>query len=117
VPHPAMKTSEPGIPANLRAVPELKKAIEELDVAARATVKTEKVLLKKVGMTVHHDGVRADSTPLGLVIASTLRFFLVKDETWAAWVRGDVTFDALCVVGVTVQYDEDRDGWTMEVVK
>jgi len=112
-----LKTSEPVIPENLRAVPELKQAIEKLDAAARASVKTEKVFLKKVGMTVNHDGVCGHVTPLGIVIASTLRFFLVEDETWDAWVRGDVTFDALCVVGIDVKFDEDRDGWTIEVVK
>lgn len=94
-----------------KPLPELNRAIEAIE-AARKTV-----FLKKVGMTVNYDGVCGHVTPLGIVIASTLRFFLVEDETWDAWVRGDVTFDALCVVGVTVKYDENRDGWTMEAVK
>lgn len=115
-----LKTSEPVIPENLRAVPELKEAIEKLDAAARATVKTEKVFLKKVGMTVKHDGVCGYVTPIGMVIDDGGQQnvdFLVEDETWAAYTRGEVTFDALCVVGIDVKFDAERDGWTMEVVK
>ena len=41
--------------------------------------------------------------------------FLVEDETWAAYTRGELTIDALCEQGINVKFDDQRDGWTMEV--
>ncbi len=97
-----------------KPLPELNRAIEAIE-AARKTV-----FLKKIGMTVKHDGVCGHVTPIGMVIDDGGQQnvdFLVEDETWAAYTRGEITFDALCVVGVDVKFDEDRDGWLMEVVK
>ncbi len=95
-----------------KPLPELNRAIEAIE-AARKTV-----FLKKIGMTVHHDGVCGYVTPLGMVVDDGGQQnvdFLVEDETWAAYTRGELTFDALCDRGIDVQFDDQRDGWTMEV--
>lgn len=76
------------------------------------------VFLKKASMTVEYDGACGYVTPLGLVIDDGGQQnvdFLVSDEAWAAYARGEITFDGLCDRGIDVEYDGSRDGWTMEV--